>query len=89
MQARIYISGVVQNVGFRWFVKSNAKSRGLTGWVKNTEDGRVEALAQGEKPMIERLIKLCKKGPFLAEIKSVEVEWEEETEHFVDFKTVH
>jgi acylphosphatase len=88
MQAKIHISGTVQGIGFRWFVKSNAKSRGLTGWVKNTDDGGVEVLVQGEKAMIDKLIKLCHKGPFLAEVKSVEVEWEEEAEQFKDFKTI-
>jgi acylphosphatase len=85
-QARIYISGVVQGVGFRWFVKSNAKKRGLTGWVKNTDGGRVEALVQGSKEMIEKLIKLCEKGSFLSQVKSVQVEWEPEVEHFESFE---
>jgi acylphosphatase len=88
MQARIYISGFVKGVGFRWFVKSNAKSRGLTGWVKNADDGRVEVLAQGEKAMIEKLIKLCGKGSLTSQVRAVEVKWEEENERFVDFKTV-
>ena len=89
MQAKIYISGFVQGVGFRWFVKSNAKSRGLTGWVKNIDDGKVEILAQGAKEMIEKLIKLCEKGPFLSQVKSVKVEWEEEKEHFESFDKIH
>jgi acylphosphatase len=86
LQARIYISGIVQGVGFRWFVKSNAKRRGLTGWVKNTNGDRVEALVQGPKEMIKKLIKLCEKGPFLSQVKSVQVEWEPEIEHFESFE---
>ena len=89
MQARIYIAGVVQGVGFRWFVKSNAKKRGLSGWVKNIDDGGVEVLAQGSKEMIEKLIKLCEKGPFLSIVKNVEVTWENEGEHFEGFDKTH
>lgn len=85
MQARIYISGFVQGVGFRWFVKSNAKKFGLKGWVQNTPDGKVEVLVQGSKETIEKLIKLCSKGPFLSEVKTVDVSWEEETERFENF----
>ena len=88
MQARIYISGLVQGIGFRYFAKSNARRLKLNGWVKNTDDGKVEVLAQGAKEAIEKLAKLCEKGPFLAEVKSVQVEWEKEEEQFADFKTV-
>ena len=86
MQARIYISGFVQGVGFRYFVKSNAKRLGLKGWVQNSPDGKVMVLAQGSKETIEKLIKLCGKGPFLSEVKTVDVGWEEEQEHLEDFK---
>jgi acylphosphatase len=88
MQARIYISGLVQGIGFRYFAKSNARRLKLTGWVRNADDGKVEVLAQGAKEAIEKLAKLCEKGPFLAEVKSVQVEWEKEEEQFLDFKTV-
>jgi len=86
MQARILITGFVQGIGFRYFVNSNARRLGLRGWVKNTDDGRVEVLAQGSKEEIEKLIKLCEKGPFLSEVKSVDVQWEEKTEPLDEFK---
>ncbi|MGA2911699.1 MAG: acylphosphatase [Candidatus Levyibacteriota bacterium] len=89
MQAKIYISGTVQGIGFRYFVKSNARWLKINGWVKNTTDGKVEVLAQGAKEAIGKLAKLCEKGPFLAEVKSVQVKWEKEKEQFLDFKTVH
>jgi acylphosphatase len=88
MQARIYVLGFVQGVGFRGFVKSNARKLNLKGWVQNTDDGRVEAIAQGSKEELEKLIKLCEKGPFLAEVKSVVVEWEKEEEQFNDFEII-
>lgn len=84
MQAHVFISGGVQRVGFRQFVKSNATSLSLTGWVHNTEDGGVEAVFCGEKEKIEEMIELCKKGPMLAEVKYVGFDWEE-LENFTDF----
>ncbi len=85
MQAHIFISGMVQGVGFRFFIKTNAQKLGLTGWVKNTEDGGVEAVFCGGKENIEKMIKLCKKGPMLAEVKHVGFDWEE-PETFDEFK---
>ena len=86
MNAHIFVSGSVQGIGFRYFVKSNARRLGLKGWVKNTNDGGVEVLAQGLKEEIEKLIKICEKGPFLAEVKSVQVQWGKEEERFGDFR---
>lgn len=83
-QAHVFISGFVQGVSFRYFVKSNAQKRKLTGWVRNTEDGGVEAVLCGEKEKIEEMIVLCRKGPMLAEVKQLGVDWEE-PEQFSDF----
>ncbi|RJQ38165.1 acylphosphatase [Candidatus Microgenomates bacterium] len=87
-QAHIIISGFVQGVGFRHFVKKNAIKLGLTGWVRNTQDGKVEAIFQGEKENIEEIIKVCKKGPFISEVKNMEVKWEEGKEKFAGFEIV-
>jgi acylphosphatase len=88
MQAHVTILGFVQSVGYRRFVKWNAKKLGLRGWVKNTGDGRVEALIQGPKEGIEDLIMICKKGPFLSEVKSVLVDWEKEETSFDSFEII-
>lgn len=77
-QAHIFITGFVQGVGFRQFVKSQAKKVGVTGWVQNTEDGKVEAVLQGDKDAIELLIEKAKKGPDVSEVTDVQVSWEEE-----------
>ncbi len=77
MIARVFISGFVQGVGFRQFVKRNAIKLGLTGWVKNLPDNRVEAAFQGSKEQIGKIISICKKGAFLSEVKDVDVIWEE------------
>jgi len=83
-QSHLFISGIVQGVSFRFFIKSNAKKLGLTGWVRNTEDEGVEAVFCGEKKKIEEMISLCRKGPFLAIVKHVGFDWEE-PENFQDF----
>lgn len=84
-QAHVFISGVVQGVGYRYFVKNNAQKLGLTGWVRNAEDGGVEAVFQGEEKVIEEMIAVCKKGPFLSVVKQVGFEWEEGEETFTQF----
>mgnify|MGYP001557937106 FL=1 len=86
MIAHIFISGFVQGVGFRQFVKQNALKLGLTGWVKNLKDNRVEAAFQGSKEQIEKIIAICEKGPFLSEVKDVEVIWEEVNRQFESFE---
>lgn len=84
MTARVFISGFVQGVGFRRFVLRQAQHLRLTGWVKNREDNRVEAIFQSSassdqeaKEQIEKIISICQKGAFLSEVKQVEVFWEE------------
>lgn len=89
MRAYVLISGFVQGVGYRQFVKSNAKKLMLTGFVTNLPDRKVEAVFEGEKKVIEQMIKECKKGPFLSEVEDVEVEWEEKKSEFEDFSIIH
>ena len=81
MKAQVFISGFVQGVGFRQFVKKNALRIGLKGYVRNLSDGRVEAIFQGEKDSIEEIIKICRKGPFLSEVKDIDVFWQENLPH--------
>lgn len=78
-QAHVMISGTVQRVGYRYFVRSNAKKLGLNGWVRNTSNGKVEAVLQGSQEKIEEMLAFCKKGPMLSEVRDVEVEWDPST----------
>lgn len=87
MQARIYVLGFVQGVGLRRFIKKNALDLNLKGYVKNLSDGRVEAVVNGEKDEIQKLTKIIEKGSFFADVKSVQIEWEEE-EEFNDFEII-
>lgn len=86
MNARIFISGFVQGIGFRHFIRSKAESLSLSGWVKNLPDGRVEVLFQGPEEKIEKAIKECNKGPFLSEVKDIVVEWEDSKVVYKDFE---
>ena len=89
MRAHVLISGMVQGVGLRFYIKDKANELGITGWVKNKKDGKVEAVLQRlsgwphveeDKAKIEELIELCRKGTALAEVKHVDVKWD----HFYD-----
>lgn len=85
-RTRVIISGFVQGVGFRHGTKNKAQELGLVGWVSNTPDSKVEAVFEGEKEKIEKILNWCNKGPWLAEIERVDVVWEEATGEFSSFK---
>jgi acylphosphatase len=67
----VIISGKVQGVYFREQTKEQAALLGVTGWVRNTEDGRVEAIFEGERDKVEKLVDWCHTGPSLANVKEV------------------
>lgn len=85
-QAHVFISGFVQGVGYRQFVKRKAQEFGLSGWVKNLPDGRVEAVFQESKENIEKAIDACRKGPFISEVENVHIIWEESPKVYQDFE---
>ena len=89
MTVRVLVSGFVQGVGFRHFVKSNAQSLNIKGWVKNLPDGKVEAMLHGDEEKIEHLIAICKKGPFLSEVEDMRVEKIKSAETFDKFEIIH
>jgi acylphosphatase len=74
---RFLISGRVQGVGFRWFAHDAATREGITGWVRNLPDGRVEALAEGEAEGIIRFERALRAGPRAARVERVDVASEE------------
>ena len=85
-RAHIFVSGRVQGVFFRDHTQKWASSLHLTGWVRNIRDGRVEALAEGDKEKIEELISRLNKGPPLSQVENVDVNWEEHRGEFKDFR---
>lgn len=88
MQAHIYILGFVQGVGLRRFIRGKARKLGLSGYVKNLSDGRVEAVISGKKADIEKLIKIIEKGSFFADVKSIQVEWEKDLKDYSEFSII-
>ncbi len=70
------VSGRVQGVGFRWFCRGEAIAAGVSGFIRNLPDGRVEAAFEGEPDAVERMIAWCEEGPDGATVTSVEVEEE-------------
>lgn len=90
MTVHVFMIGFVQGVGLRRFVKHHALKLGLSGWVKNLSDNRVEAVFQGSREQIEKIISICRKGSFLSEVKDVLVEREcQSAENFSSFKIIH
>ena len=85
----IIITGFVQGVGYRQFVRQQARKLGVVGWVQNIPDGNVEAKVFGPSDTIKELIEKCKKGPFLSEVKDVSVEWIESDTIPADFTILH
>ncbi|MAG38373.1 acylphosphatase [Candidatus Pacearchaeota archaeon] len=80
---RLYLSGSVQGVFFRQFIKENADKRRVKGYVRNlSDDGRVEIFLEGNSEDVDSLIAICKRGPQHAQIRNVE----EKEEKFQDFK---
>ena len=71
---RIHVSGQVQGVGFRWSAAREAKSRGITGFVKNLPDGRVYIEAEGSAEQLKAFIEWCKRGPDFSLVESVDTE---------------
>ena len=88
MFAHVIVSGFVQGVGYRQFVKKTARNLGLKGWSKNISEGRVEVVFVGEKQKIEEALKILKKGPFLSEVRNMDVEWEEKDTDFNSFEII-
>ena len=84
-RAHAFYSGRVQGVGFRYEAESVAHRMGLTGWVKNLPDGRVEVVCEGPKEKIEQMLSELQDGPLGRHIKKVDCAWETPTNEFNDF----
>ncbi|MFQ5713054.1 MAG: acylphosphatase [Candidatus Scalinduaceae bacterium] len=85
VRAHVFIEGRVQGVFFRANTREEANSLGLTGWARNCWDGRVEAVFEGEREKVEKVISWCKKGPPGAMVRDVETNWEQATGEYETF----
>ncbi len=71
----VYVGGIVQGVGFRFFVLQYGETLNLHGWVRNRFNGQVEVLAEGPKAQLEALLEKLRVGPYSARVDQVDVEW--------------
>jgi acylphosphatase len=72
MSTRFLVSGMVQGVGFRWYVARHARSLGLVGFARNLPDGRVEVVVSGPEESLPALEQLLRTGPANAQVEQVE-----------------
>ena len=85
---RLYITGVVQGVFFRIFLKTNAEKLNVKGFTRNLEDGRIEVFIEGDADNVNKMIELTRKGPKHSQIKKVEIR-PERFQEFKSFKILH
>ena len=86
IRVQIFISGKVQGVFFRIETYHKAIEENVTGWIRNRSDGKVEAIFEGNKENVQRMIDFCKKGPQGAMVNKIEIKWEKYNGTFPDFK---
>jgi acylphosphatase len=84
--AQIIVSGLVQGVGFRWFVEREAKAFELTGQVRNLYSGEVEVKIEGERGLIEELIARLKVGNRVSNVADVKITWTEFENKYKNFQ---
>ena len=89
VRAEIIVNGLVQGVGFRYFVYSRAENLELKGYVKNFYTGEVNTVVEGEKYLIEDLFEKIKIGPMSAHVKNASINWTEPTYEFTRFEIRH
>jgi acylphosphatase len=81
----VSVSGIVQGVGFRFFVYQYGVNLDLRGWVRNRYNGEVEVTAEGSKEILDKFLELIKEGPQSAQVEDVNVEWLTASGEFPDF----
>ena len=86
VRAEIVVNGLVQGVGYRYFVVREAQKLGLKGYTKNLYTGEVLTVVEGERTIVEEIIKKIKMGPIHAAVKSCKVDWQQPKNEFTDFE---
>ena len=85
---RLFLTGTVQGLFFRQYIKEHADKYDVRGYVRNLEDGRVEVFLEGNPDEVDSMIAICKRGPKHANIRNVE-EKEERFQGFKEFKVMN
>jgi len=86
VRAEIVVNGLVQGVGFRYFVMREAQKLELNGYVKNLYTGEVLTIVEGEKAVVEEMVKKLRVGPIHASVKSCKVDWQEPKNEYTEFE---
>lgn len=81
----LYAYGKVQGIGYRYEVQIYARSIGITGWVTNLNDGKVQVVAEGNEDSLRKLIDFCYNGVQLAKVKKIDLEWHDSCDEFEGF----
>ena len=84
---RLYLTGSVQSLFFRQFVKEHAERNNVKGYLRKLEDGRMEIFLEGESISVDSMIEICKKGPKYSNIRDFEIK-EEKLQDFKEFKII-
>lgn len=85
---RLYLTGTVQSMFFRLFIKQNVEKFNVKGFFRKLDDGRAEVFLEGESADIESAIEVCKKGPKYAQIRNVEMK-NEHVQGYKDFRIIN
>jgi len=88
-QIHVLITGRVQGVWYRASTKQKAEELGLTGWVKNTVDGNVEAVFEGDETIVYEMIAWCRVGPPLAQVTDVKIIQKRGASKFIGFVVLY
>lgn len=88
-RAAITVIGFVQGVGFRWFTHKRATELGLSGYVRNLDNGNVFTEVEGGRETINQLIEFLKTGPRFSKVSDVVVDWKEFQGEFHSFEITH
>jgi acylphosphatase len=85
-RAHVFVTGKVQGVYFRQNTQITAREHGVTGWVRNLPDGRVEAVIEGDDATVIKVVDWCRHGPPAARVDSIDVKHETYTCEFASFE---
>jgi acylphosphatase len=86
VRRHVVVHGEVQGVFFRDSTRKEAESRGVSGWVKNCDDGSVEAVFEGPADAVEAVLEWCRSGPARADVEDIHVSVEEEPDGLAGFE---
>ena len=80
------IIGQVQGIGFRYWAQQQAQKFGLTGWVKNEDDGSVSLVVEGDEEDLKKFLDICKKGSSFSSVEEIQEAWGKSTGEFQNFE---